>query len=281
MSGITLPAGPPGSVSQVEPSGSDPGSHQPVEGMPPPPVEAPLPDGTVMSLVDHLAELRKRLIISALAVVAGSVVGFVAGPTLIGLLKAPVAGPLFFTTLGGAFFLQMKLAFMVGLGLAFPVILYQLWAFVAPGLTKRERQTARPWIPLAIGFFLLGIAVAYVALPYTAAFLLSFQIPGVVEPLITAEDYFSFVTMMFLAFGVVMQFPILLVLLSKLGILSVARLRASRRYVLLGMVIFAVVITPGGDPVSPALMTAVMYVLYEASILILSRSSARTEEVGG
>jgi sec-independent protein translocase protein TatC len=246
-----------------------------------PPAGAPADDPSVMSLVDHLTELRRRLIISGLAVVAGTVVGFFLTPGLIGLLKAPIPGALVFTTLGGAFFLQLKLALLVGVALAFPVVLYQLWAFVAPGLTPRERRGARPWIPLALLFFVLGIAVAYVALPFTAAFLLSFEIPGVIEPLITAEEYFSFVTLMFLAFGVVMQFPILLVLLSKLGILSVQRLRSSRRYVLLGMVIFAVVITPGGDPVSPALMTAVMYVLYEVSILILSRSAKKEAAASG
>lgn len=246
-----------------------------------PPTGAPADDPSVMSLVDHLTELRRRLIISGLAVVAGTVVGFFLTPGLIGLLKAPISGALVFTTLGGAFFLQLKLAFLVGVALAFPVVLYQLWAFVAPGLTPRERRGARPWIPLALLFFVLGIAVAYVALPFTAAFLLSFEIPGVIEPLITAEEYFSFVTLMFLAFGVVMQFPILLVLLSKLGILSVQRLRSSRRYVLLGMVIFAVVITPGGDPISPALMTAVMYVLYEVSILILSRSAKKEGAASG
>jgi len=244
-------------------------------GRPVPPAGAPAEDPSVMSLVDHLTELRRRLIISGLAVVAGTVVGFFLTPGLIGLLKAPIPGALVFTTLGGAFFLQLKLALLVGIALAFPVVLYQLWAFVAPGLTARERRAARPWIPLALLFFVLGIAVAYIALPFTAAFLLSFEIEDVIE------EYFSFVTLMFLAFGVVMQFPILLVLLSKLGILSVQRLRRSRRYVLLGMVIVAVVITPGGDPVSPALMTAVMYVLYEVSILILSRSASREEAAGG
>jgi sec-independent protein translocase protein TatC len=227
----------------------------------------------VMSLVDHLTELRRRLILSALGIVAGTAVGLFLTPRLIGLLKAPIPGPLVFTTLGGAFFLQLKLAFLVGVAVAFPIILYQLWAFVSPGLTARERRVAWPWIPLAIAFFILGIAVAYFSLPFTAAFLLGFQIPGVIEPLITAEEYFGFVTLMFLAFGVVMEFPILIVLLSKLGIVTVERLRAIRRYVLLGTVIFAVLITPGGDPISPAVMTGVMYTLYELTIALLSRSA--------
>lgn len=240
------------------------------------PAAAPEPaDERVMSLVEHLSELRRRLAICVLALLVGTVVAFVLSPRIIELLVRPIPGQrLVFTELGGAFFLQLKLALMLGFALALPVVLYQLWGFVAPGLTRHERRVARPWIPLTILFFVLGIAVAYLILPYTAAFLLGFQIPGTLEPLITAENYFGFVTTMFLAFGVVMQFPIVLVLLTKLGLLSVERLRQSRRYVLLGILVFAVVVTPGGDPVSPIAMGGVMYLLYELTIVLLGRSTA-------
>ena len=106
-------------------------------------------------------------------------------------------------------------------------------------------------------------------LPFAVAFLAGFQIPGKLDLLPSAEAYFGFVTMLFLVFGAVMEFPIVLVLLSKLGIVKPEKLRASRRYVLLGIVIFAVVITPGGDPISPLVMSAVMYVLYEFTIFML------------
>lgn len=248
----------------------------------PAPAAAPEPaDERVMSLVEHLSELRRRLAICVVALLVGTVVAFVLSPRIIELLVRPIPGQrLVFTELGGAFFLQLKLALMVGFALALPVILYQLWGFVAPGLTHHERRVARPWIPLTILFFLLGITVAYLILPYTAAFLLGFQIPGTLEPLITAENYFGFVTTMFLAFGVVMQFPIVLVLLTKLGLLSVGRLKASRRYVLLGILVFAVVVTPGGDPISPIAMGGVMYLLYELTILLLGRSAATTRADG-
>jgi sec-independent protein translocase protein TatC len=238
------------------------------------PAESPAePADKVMSLVDHLAELRRRLVISAAAILAGSVLGFYVAPQAIQLLARPILrdGPLIFLDVGGAFFLQLRIAVMIGFALAVPVVLHQLWAFVAPGLTPEERRVARPWIPFAILFFALGVAVAYVALPFTAAFLLSFQIPGVVEPMISADRYFGFVTIMFLAFGVVMQFPIVLVLLTKLRILSLARLRASRRYVFLGMFVFSMVVTPGGDPFSMLIMGLVMYALYELTLVVLSR----------
>lgn len=222
-----------------------------------------------MGLVDHLAELRRRLAVAVLAVVLGSVVGYILAPRVIDILKAPIPGRLVFTELGGAFFIYLKIAVVIGVILAMPVILYELWAFVSPGLTREERRLARPWVPLALLFFCIGVAVAYVVLPFAAAFLLSYQIPGILEPLITAEAYFGFITTLFLAFGLVMEFPIVLVLLSKVGILSSKRLSGNRRIVILGIAIFAVVVTPGGDPISPTVLGGVMYLLYELSILLV------------
>jgi len=230
-------------------------------------------DSSVMSLVDHLAELRRRVAISLVATVVGGVVGFYFAPQIIKLMLDPLPNHrVVFLTLSGGFLLYFKIAVIVGVLIGLPVILYELWAFVAPGLTERERRTALPWLPFAVIFFLLGTAVAYVTLPYAIAFLVSFQIPGSVDFFPSAEAYFGFVTMIFLVFGAVMEFPILLILLSKLGIVDRDRLRSSRRYVLLGIVIFAVVITPGGDPISPLVMSAVMYVLYEFTIFMLGRS---------
>jgi len=222
-----------------------------------------------MSLGDHLGELRHRLALSLLAVAIGAVVGLFLAPYAIKVLKRPIPGPLRFTDLGGAFMIQLKLALVIGLVLAMPVVLYELWAFVAPGLTKEERRVARPWVPLALVFFFLGVAVAYVILPFAAGFLLSFQIPGTLEPIITAEAYFGFVTTLFIVFGLVMEFPIVLVLLSKVGIITSARLASNRRLVIVGITVFAVVVTPGGDPISPSVLGVVMYVLFEFSIRLV------------
>ena len=198
------------------------------------------------------------MFISLLAVAIGGVIGFWFATDIIKLMLQPLPDHrVVFLTLSGGFLLYFRIAIIVGILLGLPVILYELWAFVSPGLTERERRTARPWLPFAVIFFLLGTAVAYVTLPFAVAFLIGFQIPGSLEALPSAESYFGFVTMIFLVFGVVMEFPIVLVLLAKLGIVNVDRLRASRRYVLLGIVIFAVVITPGGDPISPTVMSAV------------------------
>ncbi len=238
--------------------------------------EAPVAADPVMTLTEHLSELRLRIVIGLLAIGIGTVVGWFLAPSAIDLLKAPIAGPLVFTAPSGAFFLQLKLALMIGVALASPVVLYQLWAFVSPGLTPHERRVARPWVPMALVFLVLGIGVAYLILPATVGFLLGFAIPGVVEPLITVDAYFGFVTTMFLAFGLVMQFPIVIVLLSKVGLVSADRLKRGRRYVIVGIFVVAVVVTPGGDPFSPVVMAAVMYPLYEFTIWLVSRSERRS-----
>ena len=139
----------------------------------------------------------------------------------------------------------------------------------------RTDRAIRPWLPLAVVFLALGVGVAYAILPYVMGFLLSLRLGGVLEPLLSAEQYFGFVTTMFLAFGLVMQFPFVLLLLSKTGLITADRLRRNRRVVLFGLAIFAVVVTPGGDPVSQTIMAAVMYPLYELSIVLIARGERR------
>ena len=121
---------------------------------------------------------------------------------------------------------------------------------------------------LALGFFLLGVCVAYLILPYATGFLYRFQSKDI-HILLTADAYFSFVSTMFLTFGLIMQFPIILVLLSKVGLVSSQKLRRNRRMAILGAVIVSNLITPGGDFVSPAVMSLLLYGLYETSIVLI------------
>lgn len=226
----------------------------------------------VMSLVDHLAELRTRLIRIVLAIAAGSVVGFIFAERVIEILVAPlpdrqvqILGP------GDAFVIYLRVAIVVGVILAMPVILHQAWAFIAPGLTAEERRIVRPWVPLALFCFAIGVGVAYVILPFAVQFLLSFT-GGPLRSGLAAGPYFDFVTTLFLAFGLVMEFPILLYGLSRVGIVTSARLRSSRRYVILGIAIFSAAVTPGGDLVSPTALGLTMYVLFEATVFFIARS---------
>jgi sec-independent protein translocase protein TatC len=237
---------------------------QPTAGEPPPPAEA-----AVMPLFDHLAELRRRIAICLLAVAAGTVVGFAFAEQIIGILKAPYGdAPLLLLAPGEGFFVTLKIAIVVGIVLGMPILLFQLWRFVSPGLTGEERRLARPWVPLALVFFVGGVAVAYVIMPFAIAFLSSFG-TGALQNAWTADGYFGFVATLFLGFGLVMEYPIVLVLLSKVGIVTSARLRSSRRYVIVVIAIVSAVITPGGDPISPTVLGLTMYALYELSIILV------------
>jgi sec-independent protein translocase protein TatC len=239
---------------------------------PEPPPAAPAAAGE-MSLVDHLGELRDRLIKVIIAVALASTVGFILSGQIVAILKAPIPGdePLYFTGLGDAFVINLKIAIVVGIILAMPVILWQVWGFIAPGLTTDERRVVRPWLPMALGFFALGTVIAYLILPYAATFLIGFETPDL-KPLITAGAYFDFVTTMFLAFGLVMEFPILLFGLSRVGIVTSQRLVSARRMAILGIAIFATAITPGGDLVSPFALGVTMYLLFEGTIYFIRRS---------
>jgi sec-independent protein translocase protein TatC len=237
----------------------------------PPPAAAPA--AGEMSLVGHLTELRNRVVKVLIAVAVMSSVGFFFGDQIVAILKAPLPGdkPLYYTGLGDAFSIKLKIAVVTGIILSMPVILYQGWAFVSPGLTVSERRTARPWIPLALFFFALGTAIAYVILPFAAGFLIGFSTEDL-QPLITASSYFDFVTTMFLAFGLVMEFPILLYGLSRVNIVTSERLVRARRTAILAIAIFAAAITPGTDIVSPIVLGGTMYLLFEGTIFFIRRS---------
>src|SRR5262245_53636657 len=248
-------------------------SGRPTSDQPPPPPATGADDASVMTLVDHLSELRWRLFKSLLAIGVAGVLGFLLSEQVVAILSAPIPGdkPLYFTGLGDAFAIRLKIAFVIGVILAMPVLLYQAWAFIAPGLTANERRMARPWIPLALFFFALGVTIAYIVLPFAAGFLLGFTTPDL-QPLITAGSYFDFVTTMFLAFGLVMEFPIVLYALAVVGIATSQRLSAARRYVILVIAVFAAVVTPGGDLVSPFVLGGTMYLLFELTVLVIKRT---------
>jgi len=239
---------------------------------PAPAPASPAPEPGEMSLVDHLVELRNRLIKSVIAIALGSVVGFIFWEQIRNVLLDPlptktvqVLGP------GDAFAIALRISVVSGIILAMPVLLWQIWAFVSPGLTDAEKRIVRPWIPLALSFFALGVVIAYIVLPAAVGFLLGFTDDRLVGNL-AAGPYFDFVTTIFLAFGLVMEFPIVLFGLSRVGIVSSQRLASGRRIALLGIAIFATAITPGGDIISPLALGGTMYLLFEGTILFIRRS---------
>jgi sec-independent protein translocase protein TatC len=155
----------------------------------------------------------------------------------------------------------------LGLAVSLPVVLYQLWAFIVPGLTDRERRWSLPFIGSATLLFFLGGAFSYWTLPKAFGFLLGFAGEGA-APLLTLDRYVGFVVLVTLAFGVSFLFPIFLIFLEIVGILSPQRLSSWRRWAILAIAVFAAVITPSGDPYTMLAMMIPMCVFYEASIIV-------------
>jgi sec-independent protein translocase protein TatC len=224
-----------------------------------------------MSLVEHLDELRSRVIVVAISIVVAGVLGFFLSEPIIELLRAPLPDGqdrLVQLGIGELLAVRLKVALYVGIGLSVPVILYELWRFVTPGLTRHERRFVWPLLGSAIALFALGIGVGYLVMPYAVQFLLSLTLPGV-DPLLRLSDYVTFTLTVMLAFGLAFQFPIVLLLLGRAGILSYSFLSRRRRQVVLLIVLFAVIATPGGDPLSSAVLSLVMYALFEATLQLM------------
>ena len=224
-----------------------------------------------MTLVEHLEELRRRLIVIVLCVLGAAVLGFFLSRTVLALLRDRLPADhreLIFLAPADALTAQLKIAGFLGIALAMPVILYQLWRFVGPGLTAGERRYVWPVIGAALLLFVSGVLIGYLVIPYTLNFLLDFS-QGVATPSLTIDGYVGFVTTMMLAFGLVLEFPIVLIGLARVGILNYRRIASRRRWALLGIVLFAIVLTPGGDPISPLILSGVMFLLFEGSLLII------------
>ncbi|MGZ5295480.1 MAG: twin-arginine translocase subunit TatC [Actinomycetota bacterium] len=235
-----------------------------------------------MTLVEHLEELRHRLVICILAVAGGAVVGwFLYGPVL-NLILNPYCDywettdpklrinetcSLFFNEPLGAMIVKLKIVVFIGLAVALPVLLYQLWAFIVPGLTKKERRMAIPFVASSVVLFAIGAFFAYITLPKGLQFLLGFA-GDKFSAILTGDRFVSFVILVAVAFGLAFEFPVLLVFLEMVGVLSTQSLRKWRRYSILGIAIFAAIITPSSDPYTMLAMTVPMCLFYEAAIII-------------
>lgn len=225
-----------------------------------------------MPFLDHLEELRWRLLYSLLAVVLGTVAGWIVVEQVdvIGLLMRPIAphlpgGRLNYTSPTDPFFITLKFAFIVGLVVASPVLVYHLWAFLAPALYEREKRIVMPSLAAGVLLFLGGAAGGYLlVLPRALAVLLSFQNQAL-QPIITADRYFGFAAQIILAFGVVTELPLVIILLTSFGVVTPAGLRRNRRYALLIAATLAAFLTPP-DAMSMLMMMVPLLLLYEIGI---------------
>lgn len=224
-----------------------------------------------MSLLEHLEELRSRIIVIAVAVGVASMGGFFLADPIISLLRVPLpegGAELIQTTVGEAFGVRIQLALMSGIAIAMPVILYEVWAFVTPGLTRDERRLIWPLLGAAIVLFAAGVALGYLIIPIAINFLLDFSLPGV-RPLLGLAEYVGFVTTLMLAFGVALEFPVILYLLARLGILSYAFLARRRRWAVLVIALLAIIITPGDIVIGSLSLAIVMYGLFELTLQLI------------
>src|SRR6266576_1219482 len=236
-----------------------------------------------MPFLDHLEELRWRILYSLLAVLVTTLVGWfiVQRVDIIGLLIRPLppGGRLKFTSPTEPFFITLKFAFVVGLLLASPVVVYQTWAFLAPALYDRERRVILPALSVGVLLFLAGAAAAYFwVLPRALQVLFSFQ-RGVLEPIITADNYFGFAAQIIIAFGIVTELPLVIVILAALGVVTPRFLARNRRYAIVLSAVAAALLSPP-DAVSMVMMMVPLWLLYEVRVfcawLVTRRRARRT-----
>ena len=246
-------------------------------------------DESQAPLLDHLIELRTRLVrcVAALVVAFGICLYF-ADPIL-GFLVQPLKGAfpdgqgqLIFTKLYEVFFVELKVALFAGFCLSFPIIANQLWAFIAPGLYAREKKAFLPFLLATPVLFAMGAALAYyVVMPTAFRWFLGFEGEAgglAIQALPTANEYLGLVMQFILAFGMSFLLPVLLLLLHRAGIVSRAQLSGARRYVIVGVVALAAIITPP-DPGSQLLLAVPLLLLFEGSLLLMRFFDSRDAKV--
>ncbi len=241
-----------------------------------------------MPLMDHLRELRRRMVVCILALVPGVVLGWLYYDTLVRWLSAPICdiqvagppvtngscGPLIINGLLGPFNLQVKVALAAGLVIASPVWLGQLWGFVTPGLHRNERRWTAAVIAAGVPLFVAGGALCYWILPRATKLLLGFT-PAQIGSLVDFNEYLSIVLRLMLVFGLAFEVPVFVVLLNLTGILSARRLASWWRYIVFGVFVFAAVATPTGDPFTMTALAAPLCVLILVSYLICRVNDGR------
>ncbi len=241
-----------------------------------------------MPLLAHLAELRDRIVKIAIAVTVGAVIAWFLYPWIFDLLLKP------YCNLQGAslndcrllqteplegFTVRLKMTGYVGVGLAMPVILWQVWRFITPGLYSHEKKYAVPFVVSALVLFVMGAALAYYTLPKALDFLVNIGGKNL-QAQFRPAPYFQLISYMMLAFGVGFEFPVILVFLQLAGVVTADTLRSIRRYAIVGITIIVAVLTPSGDPYSLTILSVPMILFYEASIIIgllLTRKRRKSE----
>ncbi len=230
-----------------------------------------------MPLFQHLEELRTRVLICCLAVAIGFVISYFFSSRIFEILMRPwinampagLPAKLIYTAPHEAFFVYMKLSFIAGTLLSAPVILWQIWKFIAPGLYENEKKYMLPVILCSCFCFASGVLFGYfVVIPVAFKFFASFA-SEYITPMLRTTEYLSFANKMLLCFGIAFQMPVFAFFLAKMGVLSAGFLKRKRKWAIVLIFVAAAVLTPSPDVVSQLLMAAPLLVLYEASVWIV------------
>jgi len=230
----------------------------------------------VMGLLEHVDELRSRIFKSVIAIVILFAVSFAFSEEILNFLKQPLvralpkgANALHFTGPMDVFMAQCKLSLFVAMVVGCPIWLYQLWRFVEPALYPHEKKYALPFLMSAVLLFATGIIFCFeLMIPWSLNYLIGLG-STVATPIITISDYMSLLTLLMLGFGLIFETPIILIVLSMVGVLSAETLRSNRRIVIVAIFILSAFITPTPDPVGQLIMAIPMYFFYEISIFII------------
>jgi sec-independent protein translocase protein TatC len=235
-----------------------------------------------MSFMEHLGELRTRIVRSLIGVLVGLVIAFPLSQRVVDYLARPIqatGNTLVFLAVTEAFWVQMKVALIAGLFLASPVIMWQIWSFVAPGLYQTEKKYAAPFVIIGSLMFIAGGAFSlFVVTPYAINFLLSFARPGL-QPMISIGSYIDFLLKFTVAFGLVFELPLALTLAARMGVVTPKTLARNRKYAVLGAFIAAAVLTPTPDAFNQMLMAGPLIILYEVGIVSARIFGRRTPPV--
>src|SRR5437868_1252996 len=223
-----------------------------------------------MPFMEHLGELRVRIMRSLFWLLGGTFIALFRAEQITDYLARPVTKlgyKLVFTAPAEAFWVQMKVAIIVGLFLSAPGILWQVWAFVAPGLHEHEKKYAAPFVIIGSLMFIAGGAFSlFVVTPYAIQFLLSYA-RDTLQPMITLENHIDFLLKFTLAFGLVFELPLIITLLARMGVVTSKQLARNRKYAILGAFIAGAVLTPTPDAFNQTLMAGPLILLYEVGII--------------
>jgi len=224
---------------------------------------------------EHLSELRDRLIRSAIAVGVGFCIAYFFKEKLFEILTAPLVKAIgddkntqmIFTGLPEAFFTYMKVSLIAGIVAATPVLFYEFWMFVSPGLYRKEKKYFLPIVLLSVFFFIIGSSFGYfIVFPYGFKFFLEFSTDSI-HAMLSMKEYLSFASTLLLAFGFIFELPLVLAFMAKMGLVTVPFLQKNRKYAILIIFIVAAVLTPGPDVISQLMMAGPLMILYEIGII--------------